>query len=38
MEVCTMRNKPQANAIVLNDLDEELSDEVLNDLAIEDQL
>lgn len=33
-----MRNKPQANAIVLNDLDEELSDEVLNDLAIEDQL
>lgn len=38
MEVCTKRNKPQANAIVLNDLDKELSDEVLNDLAIEDQL
>jgi hypothetical protein len=38
LEVCTKRNKPQANAIVINELDRELSDDVLNDLAIEDQL
>jgi hypothetical protein len=38
LEVCTKRNKPQANAIVLKELDRELSDDVLNDLAIEDQL
>lgn len=38
LEVCAKRNKPQANAIVLNDLDRELSDEVLNDLATEDVL
>lgn len=38
LEVCTKRNKPQANAIVINDLDRELPDEVLNDLAKEDVL
>lgn len=38
IEVCTKRNKPQANALVLNDLDRELSDEVLNELAAEDVL
>lgn len=38
MEVCTKRNKPQANALVLNDLDRELPDEVLNDLAKEDAM
>ena len=38
LEVCPKRNKPQAHALALNDLDRELSDEVLNDLAIEDQL
>jgi hypothetical protein len=38
LEVCPKRNKPQANAIVVNDLDRELSDEVLNDLAAEDAL
>ena len=38
MEVCSKRNKPQTNAIIMNDLDRELSDEVLNDLAIEDAL
>jgi len=38
LEVCTKRNKPQAHALVLNDLDRKLFDEVLNDLAIEDPL
>ena len=38
MEVCSKRNKPQTNAIIMKDLDKELSDEVLNDLAIEDAL
>lgn len=38
LEVCTKRNKPQANALVINDLDRELSDEVLNELATEDVL
>ena len=38
LEVCSKRQKPQVNAIVLNDLDRELSDEVLNELALEDQL
>jgi len=38
IEVCTKRNRPQVNALVLNDLDRELSDEVLNDLAAEDVL
>jgi hypothetical protein len=38
VEVYTKRNKPQAHAMVVNDLDRELSDEVLNDMAIEDQL
>lgn len=38
MEVCSKRNKAQTNAIIMNDLDRELSDEVLNDLATEDAL
>ena len=38
MEVCSERNKPQTNAIIMKDLDRELSDEVLNDLAAEDAL
>lgn len=37
-EVCSKRNKSQSNALVLNDLDRELSDEVLNQIAIEDEL
>ena len=32
IEVCSKRQKPQVNAIVLNDLDRELSDDVLNDI------
>jgi len=32
------RNKPQANALILNDLDKELSDDTLNELAAEDAL
>lgn len=38
MQVYTKRNKPAANALVLNDLDRDLSDEVLNALATEDVL
>ena len=38
LEVCPKRNKPQVNALVINDLDRELSDEVLNQLAAEDTL
>lgn len=38
LEVCTKRNKPQANTLVLNDLDRELSDDTLNELAAEDAL
>jgi hypothetical protein len=37
-EACTKRNKPQTNALALNELDRELSNEVLNELAMEDQL
>jgi hypothetical protein len=37
-EVCTKRNRPQANALIVNDLDRELSEEVLNQLAAEDTL
>ena len=38
LELCTKRNKPQANALILNDLDKELSDDTLNELAAEDAL
>lgn len=31
MAVCPKRNKPQVNALAVNDLDRELSDEVLNE-------
>lgn len=34
LATCTARNKPQANALVINDLHRELSEEVLNELAI----
>ena len=36
--MCPKRNKPQANALVINDLDRELSNDVLNQLAAEDTL
>lgn len=38
VEVCTKRNKPQVNALVINDLDRELPDEVLNQLEAEEIL
>ena len=38
IEVYSKRQKPQVNAIMLNDLDRELSDDVLNELTVEDQL
>ena len=38
LEVYSKRQKPQVNATVLNDLDRELSDDVLNELVVEDQL
>ena len=37
-EVYSKRTKPHSNALVVNDLDRELSDDVLNHLAIEDAL
>lgn len=36
--ICPHKNKPQVNALAINELDRELPDEVLNDLAMEDQL
>ncbi|WVZ62139.1 hypothetical protein U9M48_011919 [Paspalum notatum var. saurae] len=40
MEVCSKRTKPQVNALAINDLDhqQELSDEVLNQLILEDDV
>lgn len=37
-ELCAKRAKPHANALIVNDQDRELSDDVLNQLAIEDAL
>lgn len=37
-EICSKKVKAHANAIVVNDLDRELNDDVLNQLAIEDAL
>jgi hypothetical protein len=37
-EVCSKRVKTQSNALVINELDRELGDDVLNQLAIEDEL
>jgi hypothetical protein len=37
-EVCSKRVKTRVNAIVVNDMDRELGDDVLNQLAIEDTL
>jgi len=36
LDVCTKKNKPQLNALALNDLDREISEESLNEMAIED--
>ena len=36
LEVCKVRNKPKVNALALNNLDRELSDEVLSELTVED--
>lgn len=38
LEVCPKRNKPQVTALAVNDLDRELSDETLHELAAEDVL
>ena len=38
IEKCTKRPKPQVNALVLNNLDTNLTDEVLDQLAVEDAL
>ena len=38
LEVCSKRQKPQVNAMLPNDVEMELSDDVLNELAVEDQL
>lgn len=36
LEVCTKKNKPQLHALALNDLDREISEDALNEMAIED--
>lgn len=36
--MCAKKNKPHVNALVLNDLDREISEEVLNELAINEAL
>jgi hypothetical protein len=38
LQKCTKRNKPQVNDLVVNDLDVELIEDTLNQLAIEDAL
>jgi hypothetical protein len=38
LQKCTKRNKPQLNAIIVNDLDVKLSEETLNQLAVDDAL
>jgi hypothetical protein len=38
LQKCTKRNKPQLPAIIVNDLDTELTEDTLNLLAIEDAL
>jgi hypothetical protein len=38
LQKCTKRTKPQVNAIVVNDLDVELTEDTLNQLALEDAL
>lgn len=35
---CAKRNKPQVNALVLNDLDREINEEVLNEIVIDEAL
>lgn len=35
---CTKMNKPQVNALVVNDLDKEISEDLLNEMAIEDMI
>jgi hypothetical protein len=37
-EYCTKRNKPQVNALVVNDLDKDISEDLLNEIAIEDMI
>jgi hypothetical protein len=38
MQKCPKRNKPQLNALVINDLDAELTEERLSQLEVEDVL
>lgn len=38
MEVCAKRIKPQLNVLAVNDLDQQLTDEVLSQLEVEDTL
>jgi hypothetical protein len=38
LQKCTKKTKPQLNALIVNDLDVELTDETLDQLAVEDVL
>ena len=37
-EVCTKKTKPQINALVVNDLDKEINEDLLNQMAIDELL
>ena len=37
-EICGKRNKPQINALVVNDLDREINEDLLNEMAIDEAL
>ena len=37
-EVCVKKNRPQINAMVLNDLDREIDEELLNEMAVQEIL
>lgn len=36
--MCNKRNKPQLNALVVNDLDKEINEDLLNEMTIEELL
>jgi len=38
VEIYKKRNKPQINALVVNDLDKEISEDLLNEMAIDELL
>jgi hypothetical protein len=37
-EVCTKRNKPQLNALIVNELDKEIDEDLLNEIVVQELL